>query len=74
MASGFQRIKDIVFLRKVLFIANAYRRRFFSFIMMLAPHDCIVSRVYLFIFFDCPKKTNQKKGHAIEAIFASQNR
>jgi len=27
-----------------------------------------------FIFFACPKKTNQKKGHFFKGIFAAQNR
>jgi hypothetical protein len=29
---------------------------------------------HTFIFFACPKKTNQKKGHFFKGIFATQNR
>jgi len=29
---------------------------------------------HTFIFFACPKKTNQKKGHFFKGIFAAQNR
>jgi hypothetical protein len=28
---------------------------------------------HTFIFFACPKKTNQKKGHFFKGIFATQN-
>jgi len=30
--------------------------------------------LHTFIFFACPKKTNQKKGHFFKGIFAAQNR
>jgi hypothetical protein len=60
MASGFQRIKDILFLQKVLFIADAYRRMLISSTLKFCSQQCLLLR-NLSLHFFCLSKRNEAK-------------